>query len=286
MDNAGLAAWKEAAKEAEIKGETTPSPEPYSFTLKHSPEGSMATRDIVARAIDQQMKTTGTGHVYLVTSHLDKEGLARKFPTIAGRLAKERLELGVNPIPVVPAAHYMVGGIRVDAIGRAHVRQTGAVMPHLFAIGEVACTGMHGANRLASNSLLEAVVYAHRVAKHLIDQPPEAYEGQHPPWRADGLNVLEEHAPIVHDRASLVSTMSQEVGIVRSNQRLRRAERRLALLNKEIELIWKGSLPSRAIVELRNLALIGHLVVTDALDQHQNRGLHFNVDLVKDGTPE
>ncbi len=286
MDNAGLAAWKEAAKEAEIKGETTPSPEPYSFTLKHSPEGSMATRDIVARAIDQQMKTTGTGHVYLVTSHLDKEGLARKFPTIAGRLAKERLELGVDPIPVVPAAHYMVGGIRVDAIGRAHVRQTGAVMPHLFAIGEVACTGMHGANRLASNSLLEAVVYAHRVAKHLIDQPPEAYEGQHPPWRADGLNVLEEHAPIVHDRASLVSTMSQEVGIVRSNQRLRRAERRLALLNKEIELIWKGSLPSRAIVELRNLALIGHLVVTDALEQQQNRGLHFNVDLVKDGTPE
>jgi len=286
MDNAGLAAWNEATREAEITGEALPSPEPYSFTLKHSPEGSMATRDIVARAIDQQMKTTGTGHVHLVTSHLNKEDLAMKFPTIAGRLAEERLELGVDPIPVVPAAHYMVGGVRVDAIGRAHVRQTDAVMPHLFAIGEVACTGMHGANRLASNSLLEAVVYAHRVAKHLIDHPPEAYEGQHPPWRADGLNVLKEHAPIVHDRASLVSTMTQEVGIVRSNQRLRRAERRLALLNKEVELIWKGSLPSRAIVELRNLALIGHLVVTDALAQHQNRGLHFNVDLVKDGMPE
>jgi len=286
MDNAGLAAWNEATREAEITGEALPSPEPYSFTLKHSPEGSMATRDIVARAIDQQMKTTGTGHVHLVTSHLNKEDLATKFPTIAGRLAEERLELGVDPIPVVPAAHYMVGGVRVDAIGRAHVRQTDAVMPHLFAIGEVACTGMHGANRLASNSLLEAVVYAHRVAKHLIDHPPEAYEGQHPPWRADGLNVLKEHAPIVHDRASLVSTMTQEVGIVRSNQRLRRAERRLALLNKEVELIWKGSLPSRAIVELRNLALIGHLVVTDALAQHQNRGLHFNVDLVKDGMPE
>ena len=286
MDNAGLDAWNEATREAEIIGEALPSPEPYSFTLKHSPEGSMATRDIVARAIDQQMKTTGTGHVHLVTSHLNKEDLATKFPTIAGRLAEERLELGVDPIPVVPAAHYMVGGVRVDAIGRAHVRQTDAVMPHLFAIGEVACTGMHGANRLASNSLLEAVVYAHRVAKHLIDHPPEAYEGQHPPWRADGLNVLKEHAPIVHDRASLVSTMTQEVGIVRSNQRLRRAERRLALLNKEVELIWKGSLPSRAIVELRNLALIGHLVVTDALAQHQNRGLHFNVDLVKDGMPE
>jgi len=286
MDNAGLAAWNEATREAEITGEALPSPEPFSFTLKHSPEGSMATRDIVARAIDQQMKTTGTGHVHLVTSHLNKEDLATKFPTIAGRLAEERLELGVDPIPVVPAAHYMVGGVRVDAIGRAHVRQTDAVMPHLFAIGEVACTGMHGANRLASNSLLEAVVYAHRVAKHLIDHPPEAYEGQHPPWRADGLNVLKEHAPIVHDRASLVSTMTQEVGIVRSNQRLRRAERRLALLNKEVELIWKGSLPSRAIVELRNLALIGHLVVTDALAQHQNRGLHFNVDLVKDGMPE
>jgi L-aspartate oxidase len=286
LDNGGLRAWQREVQNAERGERNPPSPEQFSFTLKHSPEGSMATRDIVARAIDQQMKTSGTSHVLLVTSHLDEDRLGKKFPTIAGRLAQEGLRLGVDAIPVVPAAHYMVGGIRVDAVGRAYVRQTKAIMPHLFAIGEVACTGMHGANRLASNSLLEAVVYAHRVAQHLIDRPPEAYEGQHPPWRADGLDVQKEHAPIVHDRTSLVSTMSQEVGIVRSNQRLRRAERRLALLNKEIELIWKGSLPSRAIVELRNLALIGHLVVTDALAQRQNRGLHFNVDFVKDDTPE
>lgn len=286
LDDHGLDAWHRAVAEARDNDEAKPTPEPYSFTLEHTPEGSMATRDIVARAIDQRMKTSGTPHVHLVTSHLNKNDLNQKFPTIASRLRQDGLELGLDPVPVVPAAHYMVGGIRVDNIGRAYLQESDAIMPHLFAIGEVACTGMHGANRLASNSLLEAVVYAHRVARHLIENPPEAYDGHHPPWRADGLERLREHAPVVHDRTSLVATMSQEVGIVRSNQRLRRAERRLALLSKEIELLWKGSLPSRAIVELRNLALIGHLVVTDALAQTENRGLHYNVDLVRDDTHE
>ena len=255
-----------------------------SFTLKHTPAGSMATRDIVARAIDQQLKTTGRGHVHLVTRHLHQATLEEKFPTIARRLKAEGLTLGVDPIPVVPAAHYMVGGIRVDRVGRAFQQQNNEPMPHLFAIGEVACTGMHGANRLASNSLLEAVVYAHRVAQHLIDHPPETYTGSHPSWRANGLHSLREHAPIVDDRTSLVATMSQEVGIVRSNQRLRRAQRRLMLLNEEIDRIWKASLPSRAIIELRNLALIGHLVVRNALEQTANAGLHYNVDLVKGDT--
>jgi len=126
------------------------------------------------------------------------------------------------------------------------------------------------------------VVYARRVAQHLLDTQPSPYEGKRPPWRADGLSHLSEHAPIVHDRRSLVQTMSDEVGIVRSNQRLKRAKRRLDLLNKEVDLIWKGSRPSRDIVELRNLALVGQLVVADALEQRVNRGLHFNVDL-KDG---
>ena len=285
LDQEGLSQWNKAVEEARKKGEEEPAPDSYSFTLKYTPEGSMATRDIVARAIDQQMKKHGTNHVYLITSHLD-EALDEKFPTIARRLATEGLKLGVDPIPVVPAAHYMVGGIRVDEIGRAFVRGQGDVMPHLYAIGEVASTGMHGANRLASNSLLEAVVFAERVAQHLIDNPPPPYVGKHPSWRADGLGVLKEHAPIINDRTSLVRTMSEEVGIVRSNQRLKRAKRRLDLLHKEVDMMWKASLPTREIVELRNLCLIGQLVVEDALGQTENRGLHYNVDLLKDDKPE
>ena len=159
-------------------------------------------------------------------------------------------------------------------------------MPHLYAIGEVACTGMHGANRLASNSLLEAVVYAQRVAQHLIQHPPPPYDGNHPGWRADGLGALREHAPINHDRTSLVRTMTEEVGIVRSNQRLKRAQRRLNLLHDEVDLMWKTARPTREIVELRNLCLIGQLVVNDALSRTENRGLHYNVDLIRDDTHE
>ena len=285
LDDKGLKDWQNACEAAMEVGDSRPSPDPYSFTLDYTPEGSMATRDIVARAIDQQMKTLGTAHVYLITAHLDLPW-TEKFPTIARRLEEEGLILGKDPIPVVPAAHYMVGGIRVDEIGRAHLRHTDQPMPHLYAIGEVACTGMHGANRLASNSLLEAVVYAERVAQHLIEHPPSPYEGDHPQWRAEGLGAFKEHAPIIHDRTSLVTTMSEEVGIVRSNQRLSRAKRRLELLHSEIDLMWKTSLPTREIVELRNLCLIGHLVVEDALACQANRGLHYNVDLLKDGKHE
>ena len=285
LDDKGLKDWQNACEAASEVSDSRPSPDPYSFTLDYTPEGSMATRDIVARAIDQQMKTLGTAHVYLITAHLDLPW-TEKFPTIARRLEEEGLILGKDPIPVVPAAHYMVGGIRVDEIGRAHLRHTDQPMPHLYAIGEVACTGMHGANRLASNSLLEAVVYAERVAQHLIEHPPSPYEGDHPQWRAEGLGAFKEHAPIIHDRTSLVTTMSEEVGIVRSNQRLSRAKRRLELLHSEIDLMWKTSLPTREIVELRNLCLIGHLVVEDALARQANRGLHYNVDLLKDGKHE
>ncbi|MFZ8906019.1 MAG: L-aspartate oxidase [Poseidonia sp.] len=285
LDDEGLAAWTAACEVAKERGEDEPSPSSYSFTLEYTPAGSLATRDIVARAIDQQMKKHGTSHVHLITSHLDLPW-QEKFPTIARRLDQEGLQLGTDPIPVVPAAHYMVGGVRVDDIGRAFLHGTTEPMPHLYAIGEVACTGMHGANRLASNSLLEAVVYAQRVAQHLIQYPPPAYEGSHPAWRADGLGALREHAPINHDRTSLVRTMTKEVGIVRSNHRLKRAQRRLNLIQNEVDMMWQTARPTREIVELRNLCLIGQLVVEDALNQTENKGLHYNVDLLKDGTPE
>jgi L-aspartate oxidase len=138
---------------------------------------------------------------------------------------------------------------------------------------------MHGANRLASNSLLEAVVYAARAADHIIESNiPEGRKGL-PAWRADGLSDLVEHAPAMNDRAALRTTMSQEVGIVKRNDRLHRAQRRLALLSDEVDMIWKKAVPSREIVELRNMTLVGQLVIEDSLSRTENCGLHFNADL-------
>jgi L-aspartate oxidase len=286
LDHDGYERWIAACEKAKEEAINPPKPNSYSFTLNHSKDGSMATRDIVARAIDQCLKTTGKSHVFLVTSHLDSKELKQHFPNIQRRLTKEGIELGIHPIPVVPAAHYMVGGIKVDHIGRAFVRNSQEIMPHLYAIGEVACTGMHGANRLASNSLLEAVVYAHRASEFLIKNPPPTYEGRQPQWRAEGLASLREHAPIMHDRNSLLTTMDQEVGIVRTNQRLERASRRLELFHDEIDMLWRECIPSRELIELRNLSLIGTLVVEDALLQTSNSGLHFNLDLIEDGMPQ
>ena len=152
----------------------------------------------------------------------------------------------------------------------------------MYAIGEVACTGMHGANRLASNSLLEAVVYAARAANHIIESAPQSNDSPLPDWRADGLQNLTEHVSLTHDRESLCNTMSREVGIVRRFTRLHRASRRLQLLSKEVDFIWRKALPSRQIVELRNLILVGQLVTEDALNRTENRGLHYNKDLTED----
>ena len=139
---------------------------------------------------------------------------------------------------------------------------------------------MHGANRLASNSLLEAVVFADNAAKHIIENPPKNITHKLPDWRADGLGILSEHASIVNDLTMLKDTMSTEVGIVRNYQRLNRALRRIKLLDKEINIIWKSSIPSREIVELRNLIQVANLIIEDAVNRKENRGLHFNTDLM------
>tara|TARA_B100001093_G_scaffold193134_3_gene185704 strand:- start:58033 stop:59748 length:1716 start_codon:yes stop_codon:yes gene_type:complete len=280
LDREGLERWNEANRNLTQNDEPV-SPEKFSFTLNHSPLGSMATRDIVARAIDQRLKETGEKNVFLVTSHLDQQRLSEQFPNIQSRLDRHGLKLGRDPLPVSPAAHYIVGGLAVDEFGRPHCRESGATIPGLYAIGEVACTGMHGANRLASNSLLEAVVYASNAATHIIESNLMATEIALPDWRADGLKSLREHAPVINDRDSLRKTMSNEVGIVRRFSRLNRAARRLELLAKEIDLIWRNALPSREIVELRNLILVGTLVANDAIQRQENRGLHYNKDLIQ-----
>ena len=280
LDDEGLLKWQAEVRAAGDKGSEV-LPGPFSFTLKHSPLGSMATRDIVARAIDQRLKETGDSHVYLITSHLDREHLLEHFPNIQNRLDRHGLKLGRDPLPVSPAAHYIVGGLAVDEYGRPNSRETGVIIPSLYAIGEVACTGMHGANRLASNSLLEAVVYADRAANHIIEHSPKSSDSHLPDWRADGLEDLTQHVSVSHDRESLTNTMSREVGIVRRFNRLHRASRRLQLLAKEVDFIWRSALPSRQIVELRNLILVGQLVTEDAENRSENRGLHYNTDLIQ-----
>ena len=168
----------------------------------------------------------------------------------------------------------------VDEHGRV-LLEDGEVLPGLFGIGEVACTGMHGANRLASNSLLEAIVYAHRTAEYIISCQTQKQERDNlPDWRAEGLDELVEHSPVVNDREDLRKSMFREVGVARRFSRLRRAERRVQLLNNEIDELWKSSIPSRELVELRNMAQLAELVIEDAISRNENRGLHFNKDLV------
>ena len=279
LDKKGLQKWQDDCKKCFEQSIEAPLPNEYSFTLDFSPLGSMATRDIVARSIDINLKKTGENNVFLVTSHLDSKYLQEEFPNIQSRLNRHNLKLGIDHLPVAPAAHYIVGGLDVDSFGRPILRDENKIIPSLYAIGEVACTGMHGANRLASNSLLEAVVYADKAAKHIIDNSPVSHDLEVPEWREEGLNFLVEHAPIVNDLMLLRSTMSQEVGVVRRFQRLERASRRLELLGQEVDLIWRNSLASRDIVELRNLILVGQLVTLDALQRSENKGLHYNSDL-------
>ena len=256
-------------------------PTTYSFMLDYDTRGSLATRDIVARAADQEMKRTGDNCVWLVTSHLDQISLKERFPNIQERLNKHGLELGVEPLPVAPAAHYMVGGISVDQDGLAKqcpscsnpISYTG-----LYAIGEVACTGLHGANRLASNSLLEAVVFSNRCAEHVIANLKPKLDVTLPAWRADGLSNLVEHSPLRSDRIALQSTMTDDVGLVKRNARLERAQRRLDFLRNEVDKIWRGSLPTREVIELRNMIHVSRLVTAAAISRKVNVGLHHNLD--------
>ena len=250
--------------------------------LNHDSRGSLATRDIVARAADQEMKKTGENCIWLVTSHLEKDEIQQRFPTIQARLEKHGLELGGSPLPVAPAAHYMVGGISVDENGLARQCPTCSdeiQYPGLYAIGEVACTGLHGANRLASNSLLEAVVFSHRCAEHVIgNTTPSKQENSLPDWRADGLSTLIEHAPLRSDRIALQSTMTDDVGLVKRNARLQRAQRRLEFLREEVDRIWRRCQPTQEVIELRNMIHVSRLVTSAAINRKENVGLHFNLD--------
>ena len=262
-----------------ISGGGNPSSE--SFMLNYSTKGSLDTRDVVARAIDTEMKRIGAMNVLLVTEHLDKDELLHSFPTIAERLDDEGIELGKDPIPVTPAAHYMVGGVSVDEFGRA--MSDGRPMQGLYAIGEVARTGLHGANRLASNSLLEAVVYSGRASRKIIGDwrsgELSSLESGLPRWRSEDLSQLVENIPLITDLDALRATMTLDVGLVKSDARLDRAGRRVEHIEKEVVRYWMSSKPTQDLIELRNLVLVSKMVIEASKSRRQNVGLHFNIDL-------
>jgi len=254
-------------------------PENYSFMNSYSKRGALDTRDVVARAIDSELKKNGDKHVLLITEHLDEDELINKFPNINEKLLSYGITLGVDPIPVIPAAHYMVGGVRVDHYGHALVN--GEEMPGLYAIGEVARTGLHGANRLASNSLLEAVVYSERAAANLI-QSSVLNELQQLPENTPLYHLQTrtlEHSPLRADLDALRTTMTMDVGIVKSNARLKRAEIKINHLEDKLRIIWQNCKPTQDLVELTNLIQIAKLVVRASLDRKENIGLHYNQDL-------
>ena len=257
------------------------SPEEFSFMWKYCDKGSLGTRDVVARAIDSELKKTGDRNALLITEHLKRDELVEEFPNIDEKLSSYGIKLGIDPIPIIPAAHYMVGGIDVDSSGKAKLE--GCTMPGLYAIGEVARTGLHGANRLASNSLLEAVVYSERAARDLIGKSINGELQELPTnlpyWRAENLEVLIEHAPLRADLHALRSTMTMDVGIVKNSKRLRRAKRRVIHLEGEVKRIWESCKPTQDLVELRNLIEVAKLVVDASIERKQNVGLHYNQDL-------
>ena len=243
------------------------------FMKKYDPRGSLAPRDIVARAIDTELKKSGDEFVYLDLTHLDAEKVKERFPYIYKRCLDFKIDITKEPIPVVPAAHYSCGGVVTDLWGRTSIIG-------LYAAGEVAMTGVHGANRLASNSLLEALVFSDRAAKDSIRfvKENELKIPKIPDWIDTGKFNMEEWVLISHDRKEIQQIMWDYVGIIRSTLRLERAKRRIELIKSEIEEFYKKTKVTAGILELRNLATVALLIIRSALMRKESRGLHYTTD--------
>lgn len=250
-----------------------------AFMVRYDERKDLAPRDIVARAIDSEMKKTGTEQVWLDCTHMDKEKFVHHFPNIYDKCLSIGIDITKNMIPVAPAAHYSCGGIKTDEWGRTSIN-------HLYAAGECASTGLHGANRLASNSLLEAMVFAHRAYMDTVKKINNGLNGEWgrwnrqfiPDWRTEGTTAPKEMILITQSLKELQLLMSDYVGIVRTNTRLERAMRRLDLLHEETEELYKATEISPQLCQLRNMITVGYLIVKSAIFRRESRGLHYNTD--------
>jgi L-aspartate oxidase len=242
-----------------------------AFMQRHDPRADLAPRDVVARAIDYEMKRSGEECVFLDMSARKPEYLRERFPNLGASCLEFGIDITRQPIPVVPAAHYMCGGVRVDSHGQSSV-------PNLWAIGETACTGLHGANRLASNSLLEGLVYGRRAARRLVENRPEFMDTTPPSWNAGKAVPSDEAVVISQNWDEVRRCMWNYVGIVRSERRLARAARRITMIQEEIREYYWRHLLTPDLLELRNIADVAQLIVASAQLRRESRGLHYTID--------
>ena len=243
-----------------------------NFMDKYHPMKSLAPRDVVARAIYSEMTKRGEDYVYLDVTHKDPEAVRSHFPNIYEKCRSIGIDITRDLIPVTPAAHYCCGGVKVDTDGQTSVKR-------LYALGETSCTGLHGANRLASNSLIEAVVYGDQAARHAAAQldKTEFQEGI-PDWDFEGTQHTEEMLMIIQSKREMQTIMSNYVGIVRSNLSLKRAMRRLSTLYEETEELYGKTKPNRELCELRNMIAVAYLVIKQGREIKESVGCHFNMD--------
>ena len=250
-------------------------PNGEEFMQKYDKRLSLAPRDIVARAIDKEMKIHGIDHVCLDVTHTDAEQTKPHFPNIYAKCLSIGIDITKQYIPVCPCAHYLCGGIKVDLNACSSIRR-------LYAVGECSCTGLHGGNRLASNSLIEAVVYADAAARHALSVIDSySYNTKIPEWNDEGTMTNEEKVLIAQDMREVGQIMSNYVGIVRSDLRLHRAWTRLDIIYEETEELFKRVKATRDICELRNAINVGYLVTRQAIERKESRGLHYTLDYPK-----